>query len=145
MSVSSYRSGRDLVKRNGFGAAPRLPARVLLGSLVLAGSVLRVTRAAPLFPGEKFEAGTAPTSVAMGDFNGDGRPDLAVLNRVSQDVSVLLGNGDGTFGAQTRFAAGSYPYSVAVGDFNGDGRPDLAVANYLSNDVSVLLGKGDGT
>src|SRR5438093_13606309 len=120
MSVSSDRSGRDLVKRNGFGAAPRLPARVLLVSLVLAGSVLRLTRAAPLFPGEKFEAGTAPNSVAIGDFNGDGRPDLAVTNY--DGVSVLLGHGDGTFGAQARVAAGSHTDYVSVGALNVDGR-----------------------
>jgi hypothetical protein len=89
-----------------------------------------------------FAAGSYPISVAVGDFNGDGRPDLAVANYFSFDVSVLLGNGDGTFGAQARFAAGSYPGSVAVGDFNGDGRPDLAVANSGSNDVSVLLNQG---
>src|SRR5207247_1287774 len=132
----------DPVKRNGFRAGPRLPARVLLVSLVLAVSVLGVTRAAPLFPGEKFEAGVNPLSVAVGDFNGDGRPDLALANYHSNDVSVLLGNGDGTFGAQARFPAGNTPYSVAVGDFNADGRPDLAVANFYSEDVSVLLGWG---
>src|SRR2546426_1197574 len=60
-------------------------------------------------------------------------------------VSVLLGNGDGTFLAAPTFAAGNYPSSVAVGDVNGDGRLDLAVANTRSNDVSVLLGNGDGT
>src|SRR5207245_5977544 len=79
------------------------------------------------------------------DFNGDGRPDLAVANFSSEDSSVLLGRGDGTFDDQTRFAAGVHPRSVAVGDFNGDGRPDLAVANFSSEDISVLLGGGDGT
>src|SRR5207253_7449518 len=60
-------------------------------------------------------------------------------------VSVLLGNGDGTFQAAQTFGAGINPDSVAVGDFNGDGLPDLAVANFISNTVSVLLGNGDGT
>ena len=73
-----------------------------------------------------------------GDFNGDGRTDLAVANFGSNDVSVLLGNGDGTFQDQVRYAAGTGPSAVA-GDFNGDGRTDLAVANDGSNDVSVLL------
>ena len=59
-------------------------------------------------------------------------------------MSVLLGNGNGTFQAQATFAAGSFPYSVAVGDVNGDGRPDLLVANGNSNNVSVLLGNGNG-
>jgi hypothetical protein len=82
--------------------------------------------------------------VAVGDFNGDGAPDLAVANYTSNTVSVLLGNGDGTFQAQRTFAAGTGPRSVAVGDFNGDGTADLAVANQSSNTVSVLLGNGNG-
>jgi len=81
---------------------------------------------------------TAPNSVAVGDFNGDGKPDLAVANSGSGGpVSVLLGNGDGTFQAAVNFGAGSTPASVAVGDFNGDGKPDLAVANQVN--VSILL------
>jgi hypothetical protein len=74
-----------------------------------------------------------------GDFTGDGRTDLAVANRGSNDVSVLLGNGDGTFQNQVRYAAGTEPYGLVAGDFTGDGRTDLAVANDGSNDVSVLL------
>ncbi len=91
-----------------------------------------------------FAAGSSPNSVAVGDFNGDSRPDLAVANLNSSNVSVLLGNGSGGFGAQTTFAAGIGPVSVAVGDFNGDSRPDLAAANFRSNNVSVLLGNGSG-
>jgi len=86
-----------------------------------------------------------PISVAVGDVNGDERPDLAVANSGGNTVSVLLGNGDGTFQSALTLTAGSYPDSVAVGDVNGDGRPDLVVANYYSNDVLVLLGNGDGT
>jgi hypothetical protein len=96
-----------------------------------------------------YAAGSGPSSVAVGDFNGDGKPDLAVTNRESNNVSVLLGNGDGTFQAAVNYGAGSGPVSVAVGDFNGDGKPDLAVANsdFSSGigNVSVLMGKGDGT
>src|SRR5215468_8450616 len=89
--------------------------------------------------------GSSPQSVAVGDFNGDGLPDLAVANQSSNNVSVLLGIGDGRFTAAQNFGAGSFPHSVAVGDFNGDGLPDLAVANRDSNHVSVLLGNGDGS
>src|SRR5262249_42858225 len=98
-----------------------------------------------------FGAGTNTVSVAVGDFNGDGVQDLAVANVVTlpnsfdSSVSVLLGNGDGTFQSAVNFGAGRAPVSVAVGDFNGDGVQDLAVANAVSNDVSVLLGNGDGT
>ena len=80
----------------------------------------------------------------MGDFNGDGKPDLATANYTSSNVSVLLGNGMGGFGTVTNFTAGAKPISVTVGDFNGDGKPDLAAANYSSNNVSVLLGNGMG-
>jgi hypothetical protein len=88
-----------------------------------------------------------PISIAVGDFNGDGKLDLAVADDIlgNGTVSVLLGNGDGTFGAAAAYGAGSLPNSVVVGDFNGDGIPDLAAANYGSDNVSVLLGRGDGT
>jgi CSLREA domain-containing protein len=91
-----------------------------------------------------FPAGTGPVSVAKADFNRDGRIDLAVANRSSNNVSVLLGNGSGGFGAAANFNAGSTPQSVATGDFNLDGRADLVVANFSSEDVSVLLGNGSG-
>src|SRR5262249_57760912 len=84
-------------------------------------------------------------SVAVGDFNGDGVLDLAVANGGYNDVSVLLGNGDGRFEVARSFGTGSCPISVAEGDFDGDGVLDLAVANYSSNTVSVLLGNGDGS
>jgi hypothetical protein len=92
-----------------------------------------------------FNAGTSPSSVAVGDFNSDGIPDLVVGSLGGKTVSVLLGNGDGTFQAAVKYTAGDGPYSVAAADLNGDGILDLAVVNYLSSDVSVLLGKGDGT
>ena len=88
----------------------------------------------------------SPWAVATGDFNGDGVPDLAVANASADNVSVFLGNGDGTFRGTTRFPAGNSPWSVAVGDFNDDGLPDLAVVNHMYfGNVSVLLGNGDGT
>ena len=80
-----------------------------------------------------------PSSVAVGDFNGDGRPDLVVTDLFSTDVRLLLGDGDGTFGAAATYAAGSGPSSVAMGDFNADGRLDIAVADSGSATVSVLL------
>jgi hypothetical protein len=90
----------------------------------------------PLFPGQKFAAGFSPGSVTTGDFNGDGTIDLVTANFGSDDVSVLLGLGDGTFAPEQRFAAGD-PRSVTTGDFNGDGLVDLATANVISNEVSV--------
>jgi dienelactone hydrolase len=92
-----------------------------------------------------YTTGKAPISVAVGDFNGDGKLDLAVANYNSNNVSVLLGNGDGTFQAPMSYSTGQTPVLVVVGDFNGDGKLDLAVATSASNNVSVLLGNGDGT
>ena len=92
-----------------------------------------------------FGTGLEPFSIAAADLNGDGKIDLVVTNYQDGDVSVLLGNGDGTFQTAVNYAAGTSPQSVAVGDFNGDGKADLAIANRVDNDVSVLLGNGDGT
>jgi hypothetical protein len=95
--------------------------------------------------------GGAPGEVVTTDFNGDGRLDLAVLNRGSDDVSVsiLLGSGNGAFQAtQNRYVpTGGIPQSLAVGDFNGDGRPDLVAVESGSSigAVGVLLGNGDGS
>jgi hypothetical protein len=96
--------------------------------------------------GSPFAAGTDPVAVAIGDLNGDGKPDLATANVNSNDVSVLLGNGSGGFSAAagSPFAAGANPFSVAIGDVNEDGKADLATANVNSNDVTVLLGNGSG-
>jgi hypothetical protein len=89
--------------------------------------------------------GSAPNEVQVGDFNGDGIPDLVTANYGSDNVSVLLGHGDGTFGPQQTFPAGSGPASVAVADVDGDGNLDLVVANRNASTVQVLHGKGDGT
>lgn len=92
-----------------------------------------------------YAAGDGPYSVAVGDFDGDGLLDLAMANLNSHNVSVLLGTGDGAFGAARHFSVGSGPSSGALGDFDGDGPLDLAVANSLSHNVSVLQGNGEGT
>ncbi len=86
-----------------------------------------------------------PVYVAVGDFNSDNKPDLVVANENSNSISVLLGNGDGTFQTAMNFGVGASPVSVAVGDLNGDHKLDLAVANENSDTFSVLLGNGDGT
>src|SRR5262249_1794361 len=71
------------------------------------------------FSHANYTTGTNPSSVAIGDLNGDGRLDLAVANSYSNTASVLLGNGDVRFQAQTQYATGTNPSSVAIGDLNG--------------------------
>jgi uncharacterized repeat protein (TIGR01451 family) len=82
-------------------------------------------------------------SVAVGDFNGDGMPDIAVTGTSGQ-VVVMLGNGSGGFtpSVSNPFPVGALPLGIVAGDFNGDSKTDLAVANFTSNNVSVLLGIG---
>jgi len=92
-----------------------------------------------------FTAGAGPESLVTGDFNGDHKLDLAVPNPNSNNVSILLGNGDGTFKPAVDYSVGQAPVVAAVGDFNRDGKLDLVVANNVSNNVSVLLGNGNGT
>lgn len=84
--------------------------------------------------------GDAPSSVATADVNGDGHLDLIVANSGSDNVSVLFGNGDGTFAPQITFAVGDDPSAVAVADVNHDGNDDLIVSNHGGDTVSVLLG-----
>jgi hypothetical protein len=104
------------------------------------GSLTTGSFAAPV----DFTTGSNPISVAIGDLDGDGKPDLAVTNYNSSTVSIfrnISSSGSitaGSFAAKVDFATGGSPYSVAVGDLDGDGKLDLAVANYLSNTISIL-------
>jgi len=83
--------------------------------------------------------------VTNGDFNGDGRLDLAVGNADVASVSILVGNGSGGFGSATNFAVGAAPYGLATGDLNADGKLDLAIAGRGANSVVILLGNGAGS
>jgi hypothetical protein len=96
-------------------------------------------------PPTAFATGVGPVSVTSADFNMDGRIDLAVANATSGTVSVLLGNGDGTFSPFVTLTAGTTPSQVLSTDFNGDGKPDLVVSNSGSNNATVFLGNGDGS
>ncbi|KAA9325709.1 hypothetical protein F0P94_17400, partial [Adhaeribacter soli] len=100
---------------------------------------------ADMAPKADFATGNEPFSVAIGDIDGDGKPDLAIANFNSNTVSVLRNTGSSgtvSFAAKTDFTTGIAPHSVAIGDIDGDGKPDLVTANYSSNSVSVLRNTG---
>ncbi len=92
--------------------------------------------------------GNSPSSVAIGDFNGDGKLDLAVANDTDDTVSVLLNNGAGGFGKPTLLtlngAPGGGAFAIVAADFDGNGTLDLAVAEQNSNRIDIFLGNGTG-
>ena len=101
------------------------------------------------YPGDSYGYSPSMSFVAVGDFNGDGKLDIAAIDPADDVLQIFLGNGDGTFSI-----GGTYPTSssgnpaaqeLVVGDFNKDGTLDIAVANANSGDVGVLLGNGDGS
>jgi hypothetical protein len=103
-------------------------------------------------PAKAFPTGTQPEGLTATDFNHDGHLDLVVTNFGTfptdrGGVSLLLGNGDGSFQAPANFAAGDFPVGIASGDFNGDGNPDVVVADFGTNvgvaAVTLLLGNGN--
>ncbi len=92
-----------------------------------------------------YNAGDHPRSVFSTDLDGDNDNDLAIANRYSNNISILLNDGDGTFQPHVLYDAGNEPHSIFSKDFNGDSDNDLAVANNRSNNVSILINNGDGT
>ena len=116
---------------------------LLVGVLLIgAGALAPAAGAVSFAPHVDYQVGQDPTSVAIGDLDGDGKQDLVVANMGYSSVSVLLGDGNGDFAKPSSFSVGYLPMSVAVADFNGDGFQDVATANQGSDDVSVLLGMG---
>jgi len=94
-----------------------------------------------------FATGSNPWAIVAADFNGDGKLDLAVANEDDSTLTILLGNGDGTFtpASGSPVAVGSGPYSLTTGDLNSDGKLDPVVANQNGSTLTILLGNGDGT
>jgi hypothetical protein len=89
--------------------------------------------------------GKSPSAIVTADFNGDGKLDLALADSGENAVIILLGNGDGTFGAPVTIPVGNEPGAIVAGDFNNDGKLDLAIANAGDGTITLLLGNGDGT
>jgi hypothetical protein len=154
-ALDAVAAGRATSRRPLRRIGAVVAALVLVGAVVLAGYYLTLpwqsdgsalAGVTDLFaPAVAYSAGLYPTAVAVADFNGDGKADLVINNVQSHTVSVLLGQGDGTFAAPLVSAAGEwFAWTLAVADFNRDGKPDLVVANNGSHQISILLGKGDG-
>ncbi|HEU5181669.1 MAG TPA: VCBS repeat-containing protein [Candidatus Polarisedimenticolia bacterium] len=117
---------------------------LIAGFLLLPGT--GVLSGAPLFPDPVFPVGLGPASVATADFNGDGKSDLVTANSVSNDLSILLGRGDGEFEPERRIAIDlfGHPTYAAAADLNADGKTDLVVT-YNPNALLVFLGAGNGS
>lgn len=108
-------------------------------------SETQTTSFAQLYPGLALETGYQPVGVVAADLNADDITDLIVTNSISGNVSVLLGNGNGSFQNQQIYSVKPFARSPVIADFNGDGKLDVATANYIENSISILLGNGDGT
>lgn len=111
------------------------------------GPPIALSCSAPTFSPTSFLVGANPTNAVIADINGDNKPDITVTDQVSNDLSILVGTGNGSFAPAVTLplAAGSNPYAIAAGKFNADNNMDLAVVNSASNSVSILLGTGTGT
>ncbi len=140
-----------MVRRN-MGLAPWF---ALVGYLLASQPATAQTFRTFSTPGVPFPAGPGPNAIAVGDFNGDGKVDVAIANVLdgagTGTVRVVLGDGHGGFTAAlgSPFSVGNNPWSIAVGDFNRDGKPDLAVANdgaanQQPDSISIFLGDGRG-
>jgi hypothetical protein len=150
-TLSVVRSGRRVLLRAGNGkpttffVGERVPVDLAQYSSSVTSPGFIPSVSSSLFPESTVATGQDPVAVVSGDFTSSGNTDLAVVNHASNSVSILLGNGNGTFTSAPTLTTGNGPVAIVTNDFNGDGIPDLAVVNQTDNTVSVFLGNGDGT
>ncbi len=148
-SPKIYQAGRDNsdVAVADFNKDSRPDIVVVGGNLQSIGSVRLLLGAATgdfsLSPRD-LNAGQTPSTVIAADLNADNNPDLAVGNYNSNNVSILLGDGQGNFATAINIPVGMSPSSIVSGDFNKDGKLDLAVTNYGGMTLSILTGNGMG-
>jgi hypothetical protein len=121
----------------------RITRRCSLAGLVVFMTLAASASTVSFKPLQTYPVGMSPFSVAMGDFNGDGKMDLAVLNTGDATISILLGNGDGSFQPATSLEGDTNAAVIVSADLNGDQRADLVTTG--DSGITVLLGHGDGT
>ena len=123
----------------------RIRCSLFIISLVISLAPATTAKAELFDPSVEYVVGSHPKSVTIMDLDGDDHQDLAVTNASSDNVTILMNTGDGTYTRVGDFGTGNAPWSIASGDLDGDGDKDLVTANLSSDDFSVLLGNGDGT
>ena len=150
-AMSIFRSARRVLLRSNdsepasFFIGERFPINLAVLSANIGAPLTTNGTTATGTVRQEFAAGDGPSAIITFDLNLDNSLDLVVANQADDTVSVLMGNGDGTFGAPADFTVGLAPSSVAVGDFNGDGDLDIVTTNEGDDTISVLFGNGDGT
>src|SRR5579863_7396405 len=150
-TLNTVRAGRHILLRAEDGkpatffVGDRIPVALAQYSPSITSPAFVPAVSSSLFPESTVATGKDPVAVAGADFNADGKFDLAVVNHGDNTVSILLGNGDGTFSASGTLTTGVGPVAALTADFNHDGIPDLAVLNQTDDTVSIFIGNGDGT
>lgn len=122
---------------------PELSDGIGIDDVALVGELVGDPDPTPI-PPVKFAVGDVPFNLIAEDFNNDNQIDIATANLAANTFSVLLGNGDGTFGTASSVGAGSGPSSLAAFDLNSNGDLDLAVANLFGDDLLLYFGRGTG-
>ncbi len=148
-TFTPFRSALDRCNGSAILRAWAAHARVVGAAfLMLTSSVLASSAFAQgvcFTPGAPAPTGVSPQAIVTADFDGDGLPDLATANSLSNSVSVIRNLGGGSFAPQVQYGVGSEPLSLTAADFDADGDIDLAVANAVSQTISIFRNQGSGT